>query len=113
MTDRDAGRYYQERSGELEAARNGQPAAEGALLPPELCAQVMLEELLALNRNLGNFLWTGFVTPITAYKPSDRFRFGADLLELVVEIEVGRLASPAYLGYARGRPDAEHILLGR
>ena len=32
------------------------------------------------NKNLGNFLWTGFMTPATAVP-----RFGSDLMELVVE----------------------------
>ena len=35
------------------------------------------------NKNLGNFLWTGFMTPATAFSPTNRF--GADLLEVVVE----------------------------
>ncbi len=34
------------------------------------------------NKNLGNFLWTGFMTPATALP-----RFGSDLMELVIEAD--------------------------
>ena len=70
-------RYYQDRSADILAVLEGDgETAEGeeeeetreARLPAALAARIMLEELLALNRNLGNFLWTGFVTPLTAYQ---------------------------------------------
>ncbi|CAK9006492.1 Nucleoredoxin [Durusdinium trenchii] len=95
-------RYYQERSSQLnslEGAEEGDPRIQWA--------QHMIHELLAMNKNLGNFLWTGFMTPATAQP-----RFGSDLLELILEVELARLGG-AYRGYSRGHLDAEHRLQGQ
>jgi len=43
---------------------------------------MMVVYLVPRNKNLGNFLWTGFMTPATAVP-----RFGSDLMELVIEAE--------------------------
>ncbi|CAJ1402916.1 unnamed protein product [Effrenium voratum] len=93
-------RYYQDKSavirGHLDTGSHG-----------ESDAMLMIHEMLAMNKNLGNFLWTGFVNPATATP-----RFGCDLLELVVEVELARLGGP-YRGYRAALLEAEHCLQGQ
>ncbi|CAL1163477.1 unnamed protein product [Cladocopium goreaui] len=92
-------RYYEEKSRKI--------SADGDIDEKMQWSQHMIHELLAMNKNLGNFLWTGFMTPATAVP-----RFGSDLMELVVEVELARLGG-AYRGYSRGLLDAEHRLKGQ
>ncbi|CAE7773329.1 unnamed protein product [Symbiodinium sp. CCMP2592] len=103
-------RYYEEKSAKIGPLLHSEAhpdATEQDLQIQEL--EFMIHELLCMNKNLGNFLWTGFMTPATAFSPTNRF--GADLLEVVVEVELARLGG-VYRGFSRGRVDAEHSLVG-
>eukprot|EP00434_Breviolum_minutum_P040553 symbB.v1.2.036036.t1/scaffold4996.1/size31978/1 len=97
-------RYYEE---SVLSEKSRKISIDGDLNDKMQWSQHMIHELLAMNKNLGNFLWTGFMTPATAVP-----RFGSDLMELVIEVELARLGG-AYRGYSRGLLDAEHRLQGQ
>eukprot|EP00931_Biecheleriopsis_adriatica_P030381 TRINITY_DN17910_c0_g1_i4.p1 TRINITY_DN17910_c0_g1~~TRINITY_DN17910_c0_g1_i4.p1 ORF type:complete len:1138 (-),score=246.49 TRINITY_DN17910_c0_g1_i4:759-4172(-) len=100
-------RYYDDRSADIlcKLAETCSSASTDTDPSWQDSARWMLEELLAMNKNMGNLLWTGFMTPYTAYTPLKRF--GSDLLELVIELEVARIG-----GYAKSQCDTEHTLEG-
>eukprot|EP00929_Paragymnodinium_shiwhaense_P061862 TRINITY_DN30903_c0_g1_i2.p1 TRINITY_DN30903_c0_g1~~TRINITY_DN30903_c0_g1_i2.p1 ORF type:complete len:503 (-),score=98.23 TRINITY_DN30903_c0_g1_i2:530-2038(-) len=69
----------------------------------ELHRNIAVQELLALNKNLGNFMW--LLAPAVA-------TFGDSAVEVVVEMELGRVQSP-YNGYKEGHAENEWRLNGK